>query len=65
MIETQVLDLLRRRKATRAFDGRPVEAEKVEAILEAARLSASCANMQSWRFLVFTGDDPDDLEKAH
>jgi nitroreductase len=64
MIETQVLDLLRRRKATRAFDGRPVEAAKIGAILEAARLSASCANMQSWRFLVLTGDDPDALEKG-
>jgi len=64
MIETLILDLLRRRKANRAIAERPVEAEKIEAILEAARLSASCANMQSWRFLVLTGDNPDALNEG-
>jgi nitroreductase len=61
-METQLLTLLRTRKATRAISGRPVEAEKLEAILEAARLSASCANNQPWRFLVLTG--PEALEKG-
>jgi nitroreductase len=63
-METQVLDILRKRKATRAIAGAPVEPEKVEAILEAARLSASCSNNQPWRFLVLNGDDPDALEKG-
>ena len=63
-METLVLELLQRRKATRAISERPVETEKIEAILEAARLSASCANMQPWRFLVLNGDDPDALEKG-
>jgi len=61
-LETLVLDLLRRRKATRAIASRPVEDEKLGAILEAARLSASCANMQPWRFLVLT--EPGPLEKG-
>ncbi|MDY6876063.1 MAG: nitroreductase family protein [Chloroflexota bacterium] len=61
-METQVLDLLWRRKATRAIAARPVEPEKVEVILEAARLSASCANKQPWRFLVL--DEPEALEKG-
>jgi nitroreductase len=51
-MEIRILDILRARKATRAIAGRPVETEKVEAILQAARLSASCANHQPWRFLV-------------
>lgn len=63
-METRLLELLRNRKATRAISERPVEAEKLEAILEAARLSASCSNMQSWRFLVLTGDDPEALDKG-
>ena len=53
-METQLLDLLRSRKATRAIADRSVEPEKVEALLEAARLSASCFNNQPWRFLVLT-----------
>ncbi len=63
-METRLLELLRSRKAMRAISEQPVEPEKVEAILEAARLSASCANMQSWRFLVLTGDDPDALDRG-
>lgn len=57
-----MLELLRKRKATRAIAERPVEQDKVEAILEAARLSASCANNQPWRFLVL--DEPQALEKG-
>ena len=63
-METQLLGLLRRRKATRAIARRPVEREKIQAILEAARLSASCANNQPWRFLVLNEDDPEALEKG-
>ena len=36
-METRILDILRDRKATRAIAERPVESEKVEAILEAAK----------------------------
>ncbi|MBN1813054.1 MAG: nitroreductase family protein [Anaerolineae bacterium] len=63
-MDTRFLELLRNRKATRAIAGRPVEPEKIEAILEAARLSASCSNNQPWRFLVLDGDDPQALEKG-
>jgi nitroreductase len=61
-MKTRLLGLLRSRKATRAIAEKPVEAEKVAAILEAARLSASCGNNQSWRFLVL--DEPEALEKG-
>jgi len=61
-IETRVLDLLWQRKGTRAISGRPVEREKVEAMLEAARLAPSCRNNQPWRFLVL--DEPEAPEKG-
>jgi nitroreductase len=61
-METDVLELLNARKATRAIDRRPVEPEKVEAIFEAARLAPSCMNNQPWRFLVLT--EPEALAKG-
>lgn len=61
-METKILELLHSRKATRAIAAQPIEEEKLQAILEAARLSASCANNQSWRFLVLT--EPEPLERG-
>jgi len=61
-METAFLDLLRTRSAYRAIDPRPVEKDKLQAMLEAAQLSASCMNLQPWRFLVL--DDADALEKG-
>ena len=61
-METELLNLLRNRKATRAIAAEPVEEEKLYAILEAARLSASCANNQPWRFLVL--NEVESLERG-
>jgi len=44
--------LIAARRSLRAYSPRPVEPEKVERMLEAARWSPSCANRQPWRFLV-------------
>lgn len=63
-METQLLELLRNRKATRAISEQPIEPENIRVILEAARLSASCSNNQPWRFLVLDGGDPEALEKG-
>ena len=57
-----LLDLLKARSAYRAIDSRPVEKDKLQAMLEAAQLSASCMNLQPWRFLVL--DEPEALEKG-
>ena len=46
------------RRSLRAYSDRPVEPEKVERMLEAARWSPSCANRQPWRFVVVGRDDP-------
>jgi len=46
------LDAIRTRRSVRRFLDRPVEAEKLQSILEAARMAPSWANMQCWRFVV-------------
>jgi nitroreductase len=45
------------RRSIRKFKDLPVEAEKIAALLEAARLAPSGSNRQPWRFLVL--EDPD------
>jgi nitroreductase len=47
-----LLQIIDRRRSIRAFDSRPVEAEDLEKILEAARLAPSSNNTQPWRFVV-------------
>ena len=46
------------RRSLRAFSPRPVETEKIERMLEAARWSPSCSNRQPWRFIVVGTDAP-------
>jgi len=46
------------RRSRRAFADRPVEPEKIERMIEAARWSPSCANRQPWRFAVVEKGDP-------
>lgn len=50
-------EVLRRRWSPRAFDERPVEADKLLSLFEAARWAASCFNEQPWHFIVATSDD--------
>ncbi len=50
-------DLLKRRWSPRAFSDRPVEAEKLRMLFEAARWAPSSNNEQPWRFIVATKDD--------
>ncbi len=47
--------ILRSRRSVRRFDGRPVEQEKLERIMETGRLAASAANRQPWRFFLLRG----------
>ena len=52
------LSLALQRQSDRAFDSsRPVEKEKLERILEAARMAPSACNAQPWHFIVV--DDPE------
>jgi len=54
---TTFLDLVKSRQSDRAFSPKPVEEEKINHILEAARLAPSACNAQPWRFIVVT--DPE------
>ncbi len=51
-------NLLSRRWSPRAFAERPVETEKIQRLLEAARWAASCFNEQPWVFFIATNDQP-------
>jgi nitroreductase len=49
-----VIEAIRKRYSCRAYQDRPVEQEKLESILEAARLAPSAKNLQDWRFVIVT-----------
>ncbi|KPK18768.1 MAG: nitroreductase [Nitrospira bacterium SG8_3] len=51
-------ELLKRRWSPRAFTDHPVEREKIQSLLEAARWASSCFNEQPWVFIVATTDHP-------
>jgi len=57
-----VVDAIRARRAKRALQEKPVEDEKLEALVEAVRLSASCFNNQPWRIVICRG--PEALEQV-
>ena len=47
-----VEEAIKFRKSVRSYLSKPVEDEKIVALLEAARLAPSAKNMQEWRFIV-------------
>lgn len=47
-----VMAAIRRRRSVRKYLARPVEDEKLEILLEAARLAPSANNSQPWHFIV-------------
>ena len=56
-----MLNLLLHRRSCRAFEEKPVEAEKREKILQAAQLAPSGKNLRPWEFVVI--EDRETLEK--
>src|ERR671913_1695755 len=59
-----VSEIISRRWSARAFSTRPVEFSKLLSILEAARWAPSSRNEQPWRYIVFTNDSPEKMDKA-
>lgn len=49
--------VVRDRRSIRKYKDTPVEREKIEQILDAARLAPSWKNMQCWRFLVLSEEE--------
>ena len=47
-----VMEAIKKRYSVRSYQDRAVETEKLDSILEAARLAPSANNKQEWRFIV-------------
>lgn len=60
----KVSEALLQRRSTRAFLEKPVEREKIAAILEHAKWSPSGVNMQPWRVYVVSGAAKNRLSEA-
>jgi len=54
------LDLVKKRQSDRAYLDKPVETDKLDRIIEAARLAPSACNGQPWKLIVVS-----DPEKRH
>ena len=50
----ELMDAIRNRRSIRVFDGRPVDAETVRALVQAATFAPSRMNSQPWHFHVAT-----------
>ena len=55
-------EILGNRWSTVAFDGRPIERDKLLSVMEAARWAPSSRNEQPWAFLVATKEDSQNFE---
>jgi len=51
-----IFQVIRDRRSIRKYKATPVEPEKIEQVLNAARLAPSWKNLQCWRFLVLADD---------
>jgi len=58
-----VHELIRRRWSPRAFASRPVDAQTLGSLLEAARWAPSAMNEQPWTFIVATKEQPDEYAR--
>ena len=47
-----LIEAIKKRYSVRAYESRPVEDEKLAAVLDAARCAPSARNVQEWRFVV-------------
>ncbi|MGN0017266.1 MAG: nitroreductase family protein [Candidatus Avelusimicrobium sp.] len=52
----ELIDAINTRRSVRKYQDKPVEREKINACIEAARLAPSACNSQPWHFIVI--DDP-------
>jgi nitroreductase len=52
MLQSRVLEIIKDRFSVRSYLDKPIEEEKLNLILEAARLAPSASNSQPWHFYV-------------
>lgn len=53
----EIMPEIKNRWSPRAFSNRPVTADKLKVLLEAARYAPSCNNEQPWRFLIADNEE--------
>ena len=53
----EILSLIKTRRSIRKFQKTPVEKEKIDKCLEAARWAPSASNKQPWEFLLVTNEE--------
>ncbi len=58
-IEQPLLEVIERRRSSRAYADRPVEPEKIKALFEAARWAPSSSNEQPWVYIYATKEQPE------
>jgi nitroreductase len=52
VITMKILEMVRTRRSIRHYESKPVEEDKINTVLEAARWAPSWSNTQCWRFIV-------------
>jgi len=57
VIGMDVFEAIQKRRSIRAYEPTPIPKEKLEKILEAARLAPSAGNIQPWHFIVVTDSE--------
>lgn len=62
MENSTFLSLVNKRQSVRKYTDKPVEAEKLQRCLEAARMAPSASNSQPWKFVVV--NDPGLVKKV-
>src|SRR5258708_7946015 len=62
-IDHPINELIRHRWSPRAFDAKPVPADVLRSLFEAARWAPSSNNEQPWAYLVATHDNPEEFAK--
>ena len=58
---TDLLELIKKRQSVRAYTNTPVEQEKIERCIEAARIAPSACNAQPWKFVIVNKADNPEL----
>jgi nitroreductase len=53
----EILNAIKKRYSCRKYESKPIEQEKLDTVLEAARLAPSAKNIQDWRFVVSTAPE--------
>ena len=51
-----IFETIQSRYSCRAYQDKPVETDKLNTLLEAARLAPSARNIQDWRFVIVTSN---------